>query len=481
MLFLRNVKASLAESVLPCWEHEVLWTGHPVLHDSDVSMENRRSYTFPYAKAIGDGTLHPNDKGKLYEGASHIVLGGLDKGQVEKTFSAQYDIICVFEAFEIDISAWVKLFRANRNWKMPWQQMIADTNPNRSDHWLHLRADEEMKPPDDKDLAKLVTIRPGQRQMTRLVARHKDNPVYWDRKEKTWRPEGVGYMQTLWSMPDGPDKDRLLHGKWVSAEGLIFPEWDHGKHVVHGKLVREHGVHRLHVNGWPEPVVLSWFLAGVDWGFHPNPGTVQVWGMDQEDRRFLVAEIYKTQQQLDWWAQKLAELHEEFGFHAVLCDGSRPENIEAINQRLGAARGRDVQGIARAPERVHSRESFWQVGIDHIRFGLKDPHDAYTRLYVLSGALREGRDDLLHRHHRPVCFAQEMNRYCYIKNENGQPLKEKEDPTCDAHGIDAARYVWTFGWRRDLTPEPLRGDYQPGSLRDILAQEERAKRRRRRA
>lgn len=466
VLFLRNVKASLVESVLDQWENKVLWPGHPVLHESDVSMENRRSYTFPFGRVVGDGTLHPNDKGKVYEGSSHIVLGGLDKGQVEKTFSAQYDIICVFEAFEITIDAWVKLFRANRNWKMPWQQMIADTNPNRSDHWLHLRADQDMKPPEDQELAKLVTIRDGQKQMTRLVARHKDNPTYWDRRGKTWRPDGVGYMQTLWDMPDGPDKDRLLHGKWVSAEGLIFPEWDHGKHVIHGKLKKEHGAHRLYVNGWDQPVTLTWFLAGVDWG-STNPGTVQVWGMDQEDRRFLVAEIYRTQQQLDWWAEKISELHEEFGFHAVLCDGARPENIEAINQRLGAHRGRDVQGIARPPERVHSKESFWQVGIDHIRFGLKDPHDGYVRLYVLSGALREGRDEFMHRHHRPVCFVQEMNRYCYEKNENGQTVREREDKTCDAHGIDAARYVWMYGWRKDLTPKEQKGP-APGSMRDIM-------------
>lgn len=468
ILFLRNVKASLAESVLPEWEGSVLWPGHPVLHDSDVSMENRRSYSFPHAKVVDDGEFHPGGKGKTYEGASHVVLGGLDKGQVEKTFSAQYDLIIVFEAFEIELTAWIKLFRANRNWKMPFQMMIADTNPNRSNHWLNTRADEDLKLPEDKALAKQVVIRDGQKQMTRLIAKHKDNPVYWDRKKQEWTEKGVGFMSKLWSMPNGPDKDRLLHGKWVSAEGLVFEDWDHGKHVIHGKLKKENGVHRLYVNGWDEPVILTWFLAGVDWGFHPNPGTVQVWGMDQEDRRFLVAEIYRTKKQLDWWAEKIVELHEEFDFHAILCDGSAPGNIETLNDRLGKTRGRDMHGIARKPNRdMGSRESFWQVGVDHLRFGLKDP-EGYTRLYVLSSALREGRDDYMHESRRTVCFAQEMNSYAYLKTEDGKPMKEKEDPTCDAHGIDAARYVWMYSWKRDLTPKVQKGP-TPGSVADIMA------------
>lgn len=478
VLFLRNVKASLAESVLDIWENRVLWPGHPVLHDSDVSKENRRSYTFPYAKVVDDGLLHPGGRGKTYEGESHVVLGGLDKGQVEKTFSAQYDLICVFEAFEIEIGAWVKLFRANRNWKMPWQQMIADTNPNRSDHWLNSRADEDMKLPDDPQLAKQVTIREGQKQMTRLVAKHKDNPAYWDRKAQLWIPEGVGYMQTLWSMPNGPDKDRLLHGKWVSAEGLVFEEWQHSKHVIHGKLKKEQGIHKLYVNNWDHPVVLTWFMAGVDWGYHPNPGTVQVWGMDQEDRRFLVAEIYRTKKQLDWWAEKIVQLHEEFDFRAVICDASEPANIDLLNQRMGQARGRDLQGIARKPSRdVTSRNSSWQAGVDQIRFGLRDEEN-YTRLYVLSNALREGRDDWLAEHHRAVCFAQEMGRYCYLKTEDGKPMKEKEDPTCDAHGIDAARYVWTFTWMRDLTPSSQK-HHAPGSMADIMERDKKLKKRRR--
>lgn len=481
VLFLRNVKASLAESILPCWEGEVLWPGHPLLHDSQVSMENRRSYTFPFARNVGDGTFHPKDEGVSYEGQSHIVLGGLDKSQVEKTFSAQYDVICVFEAFEVSLDAWEKLFRANRNWRMPWQMMVADTNPGHANHWLNRRADQDMVVP--KELAEVVKVRPGQKQMTRLCAKHKDNPVYWDRKAKTWTDKGAGYMQKLHSL-SGARKERLLYGKWVTEEGLVFEDWHRGTHVIHGHLKREHGTHRLYVQGWKEPVVLTWFLAGIDWGFHPNPGVVQVWGMDQEDRRFLVAEIYRTQRQLDWWAQKVEELHEEFSFHAILCDGSRPENIDALNQRLGKARGRDTHGLARAPERSYNRDGFWQTGIDHIRFGLKDPMDGFVRLYVLSGCLREGMDKDLEESHRPLCFAQEMDEYRYLKAEDGKPLKEKEDPTCDAHAIDAARYVWTFGWGRDLTPkDQKKGPVAPGSLLDIMQRYggDNKKRRRRRA
>lgn len=473
ILFLRNVKSTLAESVLPCWENEVLWPGHPVLSGSEQQMENRRSYTFPYAKVVDDGELHPDGKGKTYEGESHIVLGGLDKNQVDKTYSAQYDIICVFEAFEVGLDAWQKLFRANRNWKMPWQQMIADTNPNAARHWLNLRADEPYEVP--KELEGQVTVRPGQKMMTRLCAKIQDNPKFYDHKKGKWTPAGADFVGKLHRLT-GPRKDNLLWGKWVSAEGLVFEEWHRPTHVIHGELKKESGVHTLYVEGWEEPVQLTWFVAGVDWGYHPNPGTVQVWGMDSEDRRFLVAEIYRTKKQLDWWADKIAELNEEFEFAAILCDGSSPGNIEAVNARLGF-RDRNTPGLARKPDRkTTSRMSFWETGIDHIRYGLKDPMDEFVRLYVLAGCLREGMDEDLKEDHRPVCFAQEMDEYRYLKTEDSKPRKDMEDPTCDAHGIDAARYVFSFSFRRDLTPKSKKGGYAPDTYGAVLGHDRKRRR-----
>jgi len=466
ILFLRNVKSTLAESILPEWESSVLWPGHPVLAGSEQMMENRRSYTFPHAKVIGDGTFHPDDKGKVYEGETHIVLGGLDKNQVDKTYSSQYDLIIVFEAFEITEDAWQKLFRANRNWHMPWQQMVADTNPNIANHWLHLRADKPYEvPPELKDQ---LDVRPGQTMMTRLVSKHKDNPKFWDHKEKKWTHAGANYIAKLHRL-SGARKDNLLHGKWTSVEGLIFEDWNRGTHVIHAELKTEHGVHKLYVEDWDDPIILTWFIASVDWGYHPNPGTVQVWGMDQEDRRFLVAEIYQTKRQLDWWADKIADLHARFDFKAVVCDGSEPHNIDALNMRLGTFRGREVPSLAQKQSRKHSsRTSGWQAGIDQIRFGLKSPEDGVPRLFVLSDALKEGADPELRESGRPTSFAQEMDLYRYMPNEDGKPRKEQEDPRCDAHGIDAARYAWTWGWRKDLSPKEQNQAYAPGTFGAVL-------------
>ncbi len=467
ILFLRNVKATLAESVLPCWENEVLWPGHPVLADSQQLMENRRSYTFPYSKVVGSGALHPEDEGQVYEGESHIVLGGLDKNQVDKTYSAQYDLICVFEAFEITEDAWQKLFRANRNWKMPWQQMIADTNPNRARHWLNLRADKPYEVP--KGLEAHIKPRPGQTMMTRLCARIQDNPKFFDHKKKDWSREGADFVGKL-NRLSGARKANLLEGRWVSSEGLVFEDWHRGTHVLHAELERLHdGRFKLLVDGWDESPTLNWFVGGMDWGYHPNPGTFQVWGVDDQDRRFLVAEIYRTKEQLDWWAERIAELHEEFEFQAILCDASEPEHIDMLNKRMGVFKGRDVPSLARKPsKKTSSRRSYWQTGCDHIRFGLKDPEDEFVRLYVLAGSLRHGMDENLKEQGRPVCFAQEMDEYLFLKLEDGDVRKEEEDPHCDAHGIDAARYVWSYAWGRDLTPRSRTPKYEPGSLGDVL-------------
>ena len=118
VLMLRQTRESLAESVLVTYEQEVLWPGHPAVHGS-ASRNTRQNYQYP--------------------NGSHMVVGGLDKP--EKTFSTQYDVIAVFEAREISADTWEWLARANRNFKMPWQMRIADTNPAGEFHWLNTHFD----------------------------------------------------------------------------------------------------------------------------------------------------------------------------------------------------------------------------------------------------------------------------------------------------------------------------------------------------
>ena len=60
----------------------------------------------------------------------------------------------------------------------------------------------------------------------------------------------------------------------------------------------------------------------------------------------------------------------------------------------------------------------------------------------------------------------------WLKQSDGQSIKEKPDPGCPDHGLDAARYAAMFAWRKDLAftePEAL---YESGSAGDVLEHED---------
>jgi len=94
---------------------------------------------------------------------------------------------------------------------LPFQQIIADTNPDTPTHWLRRRCDSG--------------------QMLLFESRHEDNPELWDRTVKRWTVRGAQYMAKLDALT-GPRKDRLRYGRWVQAEGVVYNGWDRRLHLL---------------------------------------------------------------------------------------------------------------------------------------------------------------------------------------------------------------------------------------------------------
>ena len=55
----------------------------------------------------------------------------------------------------------------------------------------------------------------------------------------------------------------------------------------------------------------------------------------------------------------------------------------------------------------------------------------------------------------PCCTEEEFPGFVWLKQADGKPVKEKPDPACPDHGLDAMRYAAMFAWNKDLSlPEP---------------------------
>lgn len=190
-LIIRKTRESLSEAALVTFEDKVLPEGSPLAEGPRRNF--RQAYHYPHR--------------------SEIVVGGLDKPG--KIMSTEYDMIYVQEATELDLVDWLSLTTRLRNNVMPYQQLIADCNPDAPTHWLWVRAQ-----------AQLVTM---------LHSRHEDNPRLY--RDGDWTQEGRDYLATLDRLGhrnpetgriEGTEYARLRLGQWVQASGIVYDVWSDG-------------------------------------------------------------------------------------------------------------------------------------------------------------------------------------------------------------------------------------------------------------
>lgn len=410
ILVLRKTRRSLAESWLRSWEQEVLLSDDPCL--SGAARTNRHSYVITPAGWRGR--------------PSEVVLGGLD--EPENLYSTDYDVICVQQAEQINLSTWIKLRTRVRNFGNPnlrLLMLIADVNPAEPTHWLNMRAQRG--------------------EMIRLPSRHEDNPR-WVRADGTRTSEGAAFIGSLESMPEGPEKDRLCHGLWSARAGLVWRTYNAQKHLIDAPLATP-----------------KWYVGSMDWGTQ-HPGVLQIWGVDGDDTAYRVREFYARNRSLDWWADKAVQAYEEFKpLRSIRADPSRPDAIQHVNARLSRHTDGKVPQIVNAANNAKTRTAAGDLsGLDlvRVRFG-------EGRIYLIRNALRERDEDLVEAG-APWCSEMEFSQYAYDLDDEGHPKGELTDKDCADHGMDCIRYAQTFIWGRDLSnlPEPAR--FKPGSLGHLL-------------
>lgn len=466
VLFCRQTLESLRESVLVTWEQKVLGEGHAAI-DGDASRDHRKSYTYPRSVVRGPD-------GQLRVGRSHIVLAGLDKP--EKTFSTEYDICVVFEAIETSLDSWEKLLRVNRNGRMPWQQSIADTNPGHFGHWLNKRAKQDYEVPEGFE-DYFPEARPGQKQTTRILSRHIDNPWMYDRETKRWTPEGASYLAHKLHGMSGPRKMRLLEGMWVSEEGLVWDVFDEAIHTVDAQLMRRKDGH-LVVREPVQPAapdagesfkdhVISWTMCSIDHGFR-NPGALAVWGKDTSGYWWLLRLVYRSEQMQDWWADVFAGISKEFKIQAAPADPSAPGMIKALNWRIG--RRTEENAL------VRRADNDFQSGRDCVDALLAVDEQGLPGVRFLRDHLREGRDELIAGQGKPTDATEEIQQYVWKQTKEG--LADKEEPKKENdHFCDAFRYFAKYVLTNDHTPKAPEPVFAPGTFGQVLGHKRKKRRR----
>lgn len=361
-LIVRKTRESLTEAGLVTFERFVLPEGHPAREGAQRKL--RQAYSYP--------------------NGSQIVVGGLDKPA--KVMSTEYDLIYVQEAIESSEDAWEALTTRLRHGKLPYQQLLADTNPDSPRHWLKRRC----------DAGKTLLIE----------SRHEDNPILWDAGAKAWTERGVNYIAKLDGLT-GPRKQRLRHGRWVQAEGVVYEGWNPAVHLIDRFDIPP---------DWPR--VLS-----VDFGF-TNPFVAQWWAVDPDGRLYRYREIYRTTRLVEDHARQIAELSDgEPPFAAVICDHDA-EGRATLEKYLGVATTPAIKAAGNK-----------KPGLQAVQARLRAAGDGKPRLFLLRDSIDE-RDPELEERKAPCCTEEEFDAYVWDPKRE-EPIKKND------HGMDALRYlVW---------------------------------------
>ncbi len=394
-LITRSTRASLTESALVTWENEVVPKGHPIL--KPIQRTHRHSYIFP--------------------NKSEVIIAGLDNTQ--KVMSTQYDIIYIMEVIETQLQQIEDLLTRLRNDVVPYNQIIGDTNPWTPDHWVY---QSYMK----------GTI-------TMIDTTHEDNPVLYetakydkyntelwpdispDGRTGKWTEKGLKYIGKLNKL-SGPKLQRLRYGKWTSAEGLVYEDFDPAKHICKLEKLPEE---------WPR----YW---SVDFGWN-DPFVWQQWAVN-DDIMYLEYEFYHTEILI---TDAIKEILFFLGWEKI--DG----DLVAISENpsplpVSCICDWDAQGRATLTEETNLN---WQPayksimdGIQGVGKRLKIGRDGNPKMYFMSNSLIR-LDKPLKEDMRPTCLLEEITGYIYTTKSKLDPLKSEKPIDKNNHSMDTMRYI----------------------------------------
>lgn len=378
-----------------------------IVRKTQVSMTNTTLVTWRekvVAEALQTGLVRwyggsqQEAAGYHYDNGSVINVGGMDNPT--KIMSSDYDMVYVQEAIELTENDWESITTRLRHGHMPYQQLIADTNPHRREHWLNQRCIN------------------GQTLMLHSV--HEDNPLYVD-DDGNYTQAGLDYIVGKLDKLTGTRKLRLRDGKWVSAEGVVYEDYAPGLHLVDKFEIPE---------AWPR----YW---AVDFGY-TNPFVLQCWAEDPDGRLFLYREIYQTRRLVEDHARDILNIVQPEGPgtdwvepepKAIICDHDA-EDRATLERHL---RSRTTAALKTVSE-----------GIQCVQGRLRIFGDNRPRLYLVRDAIVH-RDQALIDLARPASTIEEIVGYVWDTKEGKQP---KESPVKeDDHGMDAMRYMVAY---RDL-------------------------------
>lgn len=420
LLVMRKVKADLGGSFMQMWENEVLDYGDPW---------DRWMLT------NGQGGRIPSHRSRevyAYPNGSKLWCRGMD--QWPRVKSMAFDLIWPMEMTEFEeeqIEGLHTRLRARRGVPFGRRMLLGDVNPEYPQHWANQRAIAGIS--------------------TRVKTTLKDNPGYWDAVRQRWTENGQDYQWRInRTIRDEARRARYLAGIWTAATGQIL-EWDDDRNLFDGRLELKPGKMARIVMDRTHPVLgdfvdLIGFGASYDWA-SAHAGTLQVWGVDERGRQYLVEEVYHSKKPVQWWADWAVKFWEKYQLQFIVCDSAKVGGpIDTFNERL-IQKGGGKAGIAiQCNKRAGNRQ---ESNMEVLQDLFCEQADGAPGVFLKRDALAHAPDPDL----QVKCLADEVPQFVYAEYDPGRHkgrAEDRPDRRCVDDGLDAATYfrVHMLGGRK---------------------------------
>ena len=191
-------------------------------------------------------------------------------------------------------------------------RVIADTNPDNPNHWLKKDYIDNKNPE------------------ARIISFH------FTLDDNTFLPQD--YVKALKAAtPSGMFYDRSILGLWVTADGIVYRDFDQRKMVIpKAKL----------------PHIVKYY-CGVDWGFE-HKGVITVWGDDTNGNVYMIEEHTSQFKYISYWINVAKKIQEKYGKGITFwTDSARPDNYSEFLRAGINARNADkarMAGVERVAE-----------------------------------------------------------------------------------------------------------------------------------
>ena len=318
---------------------------------------------------------------------------GLDDER--KVFGSTYDLAFINQVeLETREQVWNSIIGAMAggragNWRGPngerYWQLIADANPSTPYHFLYQRKDEEA--------------------ITWLDFTHKENPIMYDWSKKRFTKHGIKTIEDLKKDFKGFEYARYVEGKWVAAEGAVYPDFDEKIHV--------RPLRRDEFGSDTE-----WY-ASIDWGGRAITA-VGIYAV-RDNVYYLFKEICKTQALVSKILDSIEKIQKDYNipeFKGVYLDHN-PEHVAQCKER-----GLNIELASKSVAE----------GVQTVRKIIGD-----NRLIVNANSLQR-RD--INAANLPQGFAEEVKSYAYPPPSNRVDNKVNDNPIKkDDHSCDQVRYI----------------------------------------